>query len=127
MGWIRGALLSSLLHRHGTFDDAHDVRLFHDQEIGTVDLDLGARPLAEQDTVALLDVERHERALLVASARADGHDLTFHRLFLGGVGDDDAPLGLAFFFNALDHDPVVKRTELHAASSNIQLNAAGPN
>ena len=72
----------------------------HDQEILAVELDLGAGPLAEQDAVALLDVERHQRAPLVAGARADGDDLAFHRLFLGGVGNDDAALGLAFFFDA---------------------------
>src|SRR5580704_9302399 len=97
----------------GTFDDSHDVGLLHDQEILAIELDLGAGPLAEQDAVALLDVERNQRALLVASARADRDDLAFHRLFLGGVRNDDATLGLAFFLDALDHDTVVKRTELH--------------
>ena len=58
-------------------------------------------------------------ALLVAGARADGDDFAFHRLFLGGVRNDDAALGLLFFLDALDHDAVVKRTELHASSSNI--------
>ena len=50
----------------GTFDDSHDVGLLHDQEILAIELDLGAGPLAEQDAVALLDVERNERALLIA-------------------------------------------------------------
>src|SRR6187402_538677 len=48
------------------FDDAHDIRLLHDEEILAVELDLGAGPFAEQDAVALLDFERHDRALLVA-------------------------------------------------------------
>src|SRR3977135_2890303 len=101
----------------GTFDDSHDVGLLHDQEIFAIELDFGAGPLAEQDAVALLDVERNERALLIAGARANGDDLAFHRLFLGGVRNDDATLGLAFFLNPLDHDTVVKRTELHVSSS----------
>src|SRR5580704_5074870 len=101
----------------GTFDDSHDVGLLHDQEILAIELDLGAGPLAEQDAVALLDVERNERALLIAGARADGDDLAFHRLFLGGVRNDDAALGLALFLDALDHDTVVQRTELHVSSS----------
>src|SRR3981081_3835728 len=105
----------------GTFDDPHDVGLLYDQELLAVELDLGARPLAEQDAVALLDVERNERALLIAGARADGDDLAFHRLFLGGVRNDDAALGLAFFLDALDHDTVVKRTELHVFSSKRSL------
>src|SRR6185312_11137560 len=98
-------------------DDAHDVRLLHDEEILAVELDLRAGPFAEQDAVARLDVERHHRALLVAGSRADRDDLAFHRLFLGGVGNDDAALGLAFFLDTLDHDAVVKRTELHGSSS----------
>src|SRR6267142_5912353 len=101
------------------FNDAHDVRLLHDEEILAVELDLRAGPFAEQDAIALLDVEWNERALFIAGARADGDDLAFHRLFLGGVRNDDATLGFAFFLDALDHDTVVKRTELHGSSSNF--------
>src|SRR5277367_2015616 len=101
----------------GTFDDSHDVGLLHNQKILAIELDFGAGPLAEQDAVALLDVERNQRALLIAGARADGDDLAFHRLFLGGVRNDDAAFGLAFFLDTLDHDAVVKRTELHGSSS----------
>ena len=121
LGRCRPALRRLLLGDGDTwaFDDAHDVRLLHDQEILAVELDLRAGPLAEQDAVAFLDVERHDRALLVAGARADGDDLALHRLFLGGVRNDDAALGLAFFLDTLDHDAVVKRTELHGSSSNF--------
>jgi hypothetical protein len=73
-------------------DDAHDVGLLHDQELLAVDLDLGARPFAEQHAVAGLDVERDELAGFVAAAGADGDDLALLRLFLGGVGDDDAAI-----------------------------------
>ena len=41
-----------------SFDDTHDVVFLHDQQVFAVDLDLGAGPFAEQDLVALLDVER---------------------------------------------------------------------
>src|SRR5262249_5188394 len=47
----------------------------------------------------------------------DGDDLAFHRLFLGRVRNDDAALGLLFLRDALDHDAIVKRTELHAVAS----------
>src|SRR5437762_7559448 len=40
----------------------------HDQEVGAIELDLGAGPLAEQDLVALLDVERLDLAGLVTRA-----------------------------------------------------------
>src|SRR6202046_4915122 len=69
-------------------DDAHDVGFFHDEVLDRVDLDFGARPFAEQDPIALLDVESVNLALLVAGARADGNDFTLLRLFLGRIGDD---------------------------------------
>src|SRR5919202_1279927 len=94
-------------------EDAHDVRLLHDQQLVAVDLDLGAGPLAEQDAVAGLDVERHELALLVAHAGADGEDLALHRLLLGGVGDDDPAPGLLLLLDPLDEDAIVERPELH--------------
>src|SRR5580693_568785 len=119
LGRCRSALCRLLLGDGDTwvFNDAHDVRLLHDEEILAVELDLRAGPLAEQDAVALLNVEWYDRALLIAGARADGDDLAFHRLFLGGVRNDDAALGLAFFLDTLNHDAVVKRTELHGSSS----------
>ena len=47
-------------------DDPEDVGFLHDEEVLAVDLDLGARPFAEQDLVAGLDVER---VILPFSAR----------------------------------------------------------
>src|SRR5579864_5569466 len=94
--------------------DAHDVALLHDQEIFAIDLDLGARPLAEQNAVADLDVDRDQLAGLVAATRADGGDFALGGLFLGRVRNDDAACGLLFGVDALDHDAVVKRTEFHA-------------
>src|SRR5215469_6279956 len=103
-----GLLLRDLIGEH-----AHDVALFHDQVIDAVDLDLGARPLAEQHPVAGLDVHRDELAAFIAAAGADGDDLALRGLFLRRVGNDDAAGGLLFGLNALDDDAVVKRTELH--------------
>src|SRR6478752_10215192 len=40
-------------------DHAHDVGFLHDQEVLTVELDFGAAPLAEEDPVAFLDVQRN--------------------------------------------------------------------
>src|SRR5262249_48559791 len=70
---------------------AHDVGLFHDQELVTVELHFGARPLAEQHLVARLDINRNQLAVLVAPAGTNRNDFALHRLFLGGVRDDDAP------------------------------------
>src|SRR3546814_16072645 len=71
-------------------DDSEDVAFLHDQQVFTVDLDLGARPLAEQDLVAGLDVERRHLAVLGLGASPGGDDFAFLRLFLGGIGNDNA-------------------------------------
>ena len=92
--WFEFLLLGSagsggLLARGGTaFDHAHDVELVHDQEILTVELDLGARPFPEQHGVADLEIDRDQLAGLVTATRADCGDLTLARLFLGGIGND---------------------------------------
>ena len=69
-------LLAALDHRE------HFV-LAHDQVILAVDPDFLSRVLAEQDRVAVLDVERNALAVLVGLAGADGDDLALLRLFLG--------------------------------------------
>src|SRR5215207_4507458 len=106
--------LSGGLGRGGALlEHAHDVAFLHDQQVLAVELDLGAGPLAEQHPVADLDAHRRQLALLVAGARADGQDLALHRLLLGGVGDDQPALGPLLLLDALDHDAVVQRPELH--------------
>src|SRR5882724_10187620 len=107
--------LSGLLLGGGKVsENAHDVALLHDQQLLAVDLDLGARPLAEQRAVADLDVDRDQLASFVAAARANGDDFALRGLFLGTIRNDDAACGLLFGVDALDHDAVVKRTEFHA-------------
>src|ERR1700741_712551 len=91
---------------------AHDVGLLHDQELFAIELDLGARPFAEQHAVADLEVDRNQLAGLVAAARTNCRDLALRGLLFGGVGDDDAALGLLFGIDTLDHHTVVQRTEL---------------
>src|SRR5271157_2986053 len=103
-----GLLLGRRFLKH-----AHDVAFFHDQVIDVVELDLGARPFAEQHAIALLQVDRNELAGFVAATRADGDDLALRRLLLGGVGDDDATGGLRLGINTLDNDAVVKRAKFH--------------
>src|SRR5580704_514674 len=93
-------------------DHAHDVGLLHDQKLVAVELDLGARPLAEQHAVAGLDAHRGELAVLVAAAGADGDDFALLRFFLHGVGNDDAALGLCLGVDTLDDHSVMERSEL---------------
>src|SRR5690606_5779316 len=95
-------------------DDAHDVGFLHDQKVFAVELDFGARPFAEQDAVADLDVESDDLAAFVTGAGADGDDLAFLRLFLRGVRNDDAALGLFLGLDTTNDDAVVKRAEVGA-------------
>src|SRR5262249_34965885 len=78
-----------------------------------IDLDLGPRPLAEQHTVADLEIDRDQLAGLVPAPGADGNDLSLLRLLLGGIGDDDAAGSLLFGFDARHNDAIVQWTELH--------------
>src|SRR3979409_589279 len=95
-------------------ENAHDVALLHDQQFLTVELDLGAGPLAEQHAVADLEVDRDQLAGFVTAARTDRRDFALGGLFLGTVRNDDAASCLLFGVDALDHNAVVKRTEFHA-------------
>src|SRR3984893_1042414 len=95
-GRLATAGLRGFLSGGGLVEHAHDVALLHDQELDAVELDLGARPLAEQHAVADLEVDRDQFAGFVAATRADRGDLTLRGLFLGGVRNDNAALGLLF-------------------------------
>src|SRR5688572_27558138 len=110
---IAGALGGLLLGGAGLLDDPHDVGFLHDEELFAVELHLGAGPFAEQDAVALLDVERDDLAALVAGAGTDGDHLAFLRLLLGGVGNDDAALGPLFGLDTANDHTVVKRAKFH--------------
>src|SRR5208283_294909 len=91
----------------------HNVALFHDEVLDTIDFDLGARPFAEQDAVADLDVDWDKLAALVAATGSNGYDLALLRLLLGGVGNDDTAGGLRLGIDSLDDNLVVKRSEFH--------------
>jgi hypothetical protein len=91
-GWLRGLFLGHWV----ALNDAHDVRLLHDQEFLAVELYLGARPFTEQDAIARLHLEGDDLALLVAGSRTGCDDLTLHRLFLSSIRNDDAPHSLPF-------------------------------
>src|SRR6185312_4808742 len=63
-----GGLLPGLVLGLGFDQHPHDVALFHDEVLDTINLDLGAGPFAEQDAVADFDIDRDELAALVAAA-----------------------------------------------------------
>src|SRR5207249_5380334 len=116
-----GVLFELQLLRHGCIpswgcgwssllEDGEDVFLAQDQVVLAVDLDLVAGVLAEQDAVALLDVEGDALAVVVDLAGADRLDRRALRLFLRRVRDDDPADLLLALFLALDEDPIVQRT-----------------
>jgi hypothetical protein len=55
--------LGGLLLGHALIDHAHDVGFLHDQVLDAIKFDFRARPLAEQDAVADLDVDRDPTAI----------------------------------------------------------------
>src|SRR6267154_791170 len=115
-GWMPGSrpgMTSSVQRLYGLVSGqhAHDVALLHDEEVLAVELDLGARPFAKQHAVADLEVDRDQLAGFVTAAGSDRCDFALRGLFLGGVGNDDAALGLFFGFDSLDHDTVMQRTK----------------
>ncbi len=69
------AIVIQLLKRNqvrravGSGDDAKDVAFFHNKQVIAADLDLGAGPLPEEDTVAGLDVEGDEFSGFIATGR----------------------------------------------------------
>jgi hypothetical protein len=63
--------------------------------------------LPKQHAVADLEVDRNQLAGFVTAARAHCGDFALRGLLSGGIGDDDAALGLFLGVDALDHDAVV--------------------
>jgi hypothetical protein len=94
-----GLSRTSSFHQH-----PHQVAFLHDQVLDAVELDFGPRPLAEQHSIADLDIDRDELAALIATTRPDGNDLPFLGFFLRGIRDDDAATALLFSFDPPDDD-----------------------
>src|SRR5215204_6340778 len=107
--WLCGFLL-----RDGLIDQAHDIGFLHDHQVFAIELDLGARPLAEQHAVAGLHVERVQLAGVIAYARTDGDHFPFHRLLLRGVGNEDAAGCFRLRIDTANQDAVLQRTQFHA-------------
>src|SRR6266851_4007732 len=106
-------LLSGATPR-GLFDDGEHVLFPQDQILLVVQLDLGARVLAEEDLVAGLHVQGDLLAVLVHLPAPDRDDLALLGLLLRGVRDDDPALLDLFLLLPLDEDSVMQRTNLHS-------------
>src|SRR3546814_9337690 len=112
-----GGRSGRLIERHDIVDHAKDIALLHDEQILAIDLDLGARPFAEQDPITGLHRQFDERAVVVEGARPDGVNLALLRFFLGGVRDDDAARGLLLGVDATAAHMVVQGAEKHGKNS----------
>src|SRR5215469_7096193 len=107
----------ALLFLGAALDDPEHVGFLHDDELLPIDLDLAARPFAEQDAVAGLDVQGLELAVLAPAAGADGDHLALHGLLLGRIRDDDPAGGLLLLLQAADQDAIMQGSEFHEKSS----------
>ena len=92
-------------------DDGEDVAGGQEQVLLAVVLDLGAAVLAEDDDVALGDIERDAVAVVVDATGAGRDDLALLRLLLGSVGDDQARGGGGLGLEGLDEDAVLERLD----------------
>src|SRR5688572_24776860 len=100
-----------------TLDHREHFVFTHDQVVLVIDAYFLTGVLAEQDGVALLDVEGDTLTVLVSLAGADSDHLALLRLFLGRIRDDDAADFLFFFLDALHEDAVVERSQSHRCCS----------
>src|SRR5205823_11152698 len=91
------------LGSHGLFlrstgDDSEDFLLFHDEEVFSVNLDLGTGVLAEQNAVAFFYREGKKLAFVIGLALPNREDFAFLWLIFGRIRDDDAASSCASFF-----------------------------
>src|SRR6266478_3439342 len=121
------AFLSARLCSGGAaLEEAHDVGLLHDHQFFAVDLDLGARPFPEQHAVAGLDVERLHLPVFPAGPRPDSDDLAFHRLFLGGVRNDDPSRRFRLLLDTPHEHAIVQRSEFHENLRKLEIEYGQP-
>src|SRR5256885_9943248 len=67
-----GAMSGGLFCNLDILDDAHDVGLIDDEQVGSFDLDFSARPFAKNDPVALLHIQRMKYPILAPLAAPHG-------------------------------------------------------
>src|SRR5262249_7308726 len=116
--WLNFTSLAAISCVLLALDHTEDVLLAHDAVLLAVELDVGARVPPHQDGVAAVDDRLRHLLVLVHLPLADRHDLALLGLLLGGVGDDDASLGLLDrLLEALHEDAVLKWPDLHAQRS----------
>src|SRR5213593_3507173 len=112
-------------------DDAKDVLLLHDEILLTVELDLAAGVLSEEDPIALLQGEGELLAVLGHSAGPDRDHFALLRLLLRGVRNDDAAVLVVLLLDASDEHAVIERPQLrrgclsHGAGASLVVRVGG--
>src|SRR4051812_27466098 len=89
------------------------VGLAQDEQVLAVDDDVRAAVLRVEDLVALRHVERDALAVVADLAVAGCEYLAALRLFLRGVGEDDAAGGRLLLLDHLDDQTIAEGLELH--------------
>src|SRR5258706_1865523 len=98
----------------GTLDYAHDVFLSHHEKFIAFHPHRLARVLAEQHSVADLDVNLDELAVIVFLALADSDDFDLVWLLRSRVWNDDAGGGFLLLVEALDDHAIMQWTDFHS-------------
>ncbi len=96
-------------------NDGQDIVLPHNLVFLVVVLDLGPAVLGHENLVVLLHVKRNGLSIVVTLAGAECNNLSFLRLFLGLVGNDDSTLAHFLFVERLNQYPVSQWLDLHLA------------
>jgi len=95
------------------FYNGQDVVFTHHKVIVAINLDICAGIFTEQHQVADLNVQREHLAVFSLLTVANGHDLAALRLLFCGLLDKKPPGGLGFFFDSLDNDTILQRSQIH--------------
>src|SRR6266851_1525168 len=89
--------------RPSASDDSENLVLAHDQQLFTVDLDFRTGVLAEQNTVAGLNIQGLTRSVFFVLARSGRNHFAFLRFLFGAVRNNNSAAHLFAFVNSL-HD-----------------------
>jgi hypothetical protein len=88
-------------------NNAENIVFAHDQKLCAFDLDLYATVLAEEDLVALFDVNWNNRSVFTNLAFADSNYPSALWTLLSGIREDDSSAALLFRSESLYDDTVL--------------------
>src|SRR6266513_193947 len=107
-----GCLLRTNHQSPDSVNDGEDVGFTGDEQLLTIDGDLGAAVFSVQHLVADLDVHGDALVLLEAPG-TNGDDLALLRLLFRGIRDVEPAAHLLRFLQRLDDDAISQRCDLH--------------